>query len=433
MTLAPGIRLLWLVGAGGVIGASAAALNPSIRPAAAALLLAALGIVLADAYFARRRLAGVSCLIPEVTRSYQHREQTIEMQVVVGPFVGSRLRVALQFPAELGGDVDEQTLVPEPAGGAVQWRFTPRRRGRYPLRLAACECSSPLGLWDVRRRFALNGEARVYPNLRSAGELAALRTATGGMKPVRQVGKGKEFEKLREYAPGDSFDEIHWKAAARRRVPVTKVFQVERTQEVYLIVDGSRLSARQAGGESLLDQYLAASLLLAGAAEGHGDLFGLAIFANQVHTFVRARRGKAHFAACREAIYQAQPLRHSANFRETSSFLMSQLHRRSLVMFLGNFDDPLTAAEFLEVSRLLGRKHLVAAACVRPAGAAPLFGNASADDLHAELAGHLQWRGLRELELALRARGIRLALLEPGRMYAGLLGLYEDVKHRQLL
>jgi uncharacterized protein (DUF58 family) len=253
------------------------------------------------------------------------------------------------------------------------------------------------------------------------------------MKPARQVGKGKEFEKLREYAPGDSFDEIHWKAAARRRVPVTKVFQVERTQEVYLIVDGSRLSARAAGGESLLDQYLAASLLMAGAAESHGDLFGLAIFANQVHTFVRARRGKAHFAACREAIYQAQPLRYSANFREANSFLMSQLHRRSLVMFLGNFDDPLTAGEFVEVSRLLGRKHLVAAACVRPAGAAPLFENPRADDLHAELAGHLQWRGLRELELALRARGIRLALLEPDRMYAGLLGLYEDVKHRQLI
>ena len=59
-----------------------------------------------------------------------------------------------------------------------------------------------------------------------------------------QVGRGREFEKLREYIPGDSFDEIHWKATARRARPITKVFQVERTREVYVAVDLSRLSAR---------------------------------------------------------------------------------------------------------------------------------------------------------------------------------------------
>ncbi len=44
--------------------------------------------------------------------------------------------------------------------------------------------------------------------------------------------------------PEDGFDEIHWKATAKRRHPITKVFQVERTQEVYAVIDASRLSAR---------------------------------------------------------------------------------------------------------------------------------------------------------------------------------------------
>ena len=59
------------------------------------------------------------------------------------------------------------------------------------------------------------------------------------------IGKGREFEKLREYIPGDSYDEIHWKATAKRGRPVTKVFQIERTQEVYVVIDASRLSALQ--------------------------------------------------------------------------------------------------------------------------------------------------------------------------------------------
>ena len=90
-------------------------------------------------------------------------------------------------------------------------------------------------------------EIRVYPNLfTERRNLAALFLHRGafGLHAQRQVGKGREFEKLREYMPGDSFDEIHWKATAKRGRPITKVFQIERTQEVYVVIDASRLSAR---------------------------------------------------------------------------------------------------------------------------------------------------------------------------------------------
>src|SRR5204863_1117351 len=90
-------------------------------------------------------------------------------------------------------------------------------------------------------------EIRVYPNLLNERKnLAALFLHRGsfGMHAQRQIGKGRDFEKLREYIPGDSYDEVHWKATAKRGRPVTKIFQIERTQEVYVIIDASRLSAR---------------------------------------------------------------------------------------------------------------------------------------------------------------------------------------------
>ena len=106
--------------------------------------------------------------------------------------------------------------------------------------------------------------------------------AEGDQYLLRQIGRGREFEKLREYVAGDGLDEIHWKAAARRGRPITKVFQVERTQEIYVIIDASRLSARTMGEETALEREVAGALLTGAAAERAGDLFGLAAFSDRV-------------------------------------------------------------------------------------------------------------------------------------------------------
>ena len=72
----------------------------------------------------------------------------------------------------------------------------------------------------------------------------------------------------------------------------------------------------------------------------------------------------------------------------------------------------------------------------RPEGAAPLYTGpdvATADDVYARLAGHLSWRALRELETALKRRGIDLALFERGQLTTGLVARYLRVKQRQVL
>jgi hypothetical protein len=109
------------------------------------------------------------------------------------------------------------------------------------------EAASPWGLWAVRARRSVRTEVRVYPNLFTERKSVAalfLNRGNFGARALRQVGQGRDFEKLRDYVHGASYDEIHWKATAKRGRPVTKVFQIERTQELYVIIDASRLSAR---------------------------------------------------------------------------------------------------------------------------------------------------------------------------------------------
>jgi len=81
--------------------------------------------------------------------------------------------------------------------------------------------------------------------------------------------------------------------------PITRVFQIERTQEVYAVIDISRLSARG----NTLDRFVSAAFALGLAAERQGHLFGLVAFSDELRQFVRARNGKPHYNAGRDALY----------------------------------------------------------------------------------------------------------------------------------
>ncbi len=312
-----------------------------------------------------------------------------------------------------------------------------------------------LGLWAIRRKASLHGEIRVYPNLIAERKnLAALFVNRGafGLHAQRQVGQGRDFEKLREYVPGDGLDEIHWKATARRGHPVTKVFQIERTQEVYVIIDASRLSGRrilpdsklQVSGTaaqaqvetSVLERFLTSALILGQAAEQQGDLFGLLTFTDQARTFLRAKNGKEHYAACRDAIYALEPENVTPDFDEIGSFIRTRLRRRALLIFLTSLEDPVLAESFIRNMSLLAGQHLVLVNMLKPDGADPLFTHPDVtdiDDVYRHLGGHLRWHGLRELEKVLQRRGVHFSLIENERLARELVTQYLNVKRRQLL
>ena len=211
---------------------------------------------------------------------------------------------------------------------------------------------------------------------------------------------------------------------------------MERTQEIYVIIDSSRLCQRPVNGEPALERYLTARLFLGSAAGANGDLFGLAGFSDKIHSFVRARNGKAHYAACRDAIYQLRPNLVSPDFEEIATFLRMNLRRRAMLIFLTQLDDPVIAESFARATRILGKQHLILAGVLSPRSIAPLFSGdepATIEDIYSWLASHTGWRGLEKVQVELRRRGVPLSLLEPGMEVEQLVKLYGDVKQRQLL
>lgn len=466
--IVPTNRLLTVTALGVVPLSVLAAIVPATAGLVALALAALVLVVLIDAFRAPDQLAGLSVQAPPVVRLSKDREGVIELRLKNENARTRSLRLALALPASLTTTLDEQTLeLPAQTPGVrLAWRCLPTRRGRFPVERVFLETGSPLGFWVARGPAPITLEIRVYPNLlQERNQLAALFLNRGvfGVHALRQVGKGREFEKLREYVPSDSYEDIHWKATARKARPITKVFQIEKTQEIYVILDASRLSARLAprsftGGEgrgagahgtkapparfsptipdTAIERFVTAALVLGLAAERHGDLFGLLTFSNKIENFVRAKNGRQHYQTCRDALYTLPAREVTPDFDEVAAFIRLRLRRRALLVFLTSLDDPVLAESFVRNLDLLCRQHLILVNMLKPPFADPIFSEANVatvDDVYQRLAGHLQWNNLREMERGLRRRGVQFTLINNEKLCVELVSQYLGVKQRQLL
>lgn len=443
--MVPAPRLLAWTALVGIPAAGLAGLAPERAGPAAAVLLLLAAVAAADALRSRRRLEALRVSSPGPVRLFRARAGLLPLDFDRGDRPVPSLRVGLPFPdgVESPDEVREVAWPGDAPRARLAWPCTVRRRGVYRIESCGVACNSALGLWEVRRRRPLDLEIRVYPDVlaerRHAPALFARRGAFG-VRPERRRGKGREFEQLREYLPGDGHEDIHWKATARRGRPVTKVFQVERTQEVYVVVDASRLSGRACGedpSDTVLERCLTAALLLGRAAERQGDLFGAMAFSDRVLRFVRAGKGRAHTRACLDAFGRLQPGEGSPDFNEACVFLRTRLRRRALLVFLTQLDDPLLAERFLRDIALLRAQHVVLVHMPAPPDVRAPFADPSdvgtPADLPRRLGGHLRWQGLQALRLQLRRQGVSFALLERDRLAVELVSRYMRVKERQRL
>jgi uncharacterized protein (DUF58 family) len=431
------------------------------------LALGGLAVLCAiDALRGRRILQGISVQLPGVVRLSTHRSGRLDVRVHNQKPAALTLRFAVALPEQIESAQGEMqvSLPKEHEWSHFSWNCLPHRKGVFHAGSACLELATPLGLWGARKCASAPCEIRVYPNLLSERKnLAALFLNRGsfGLHVQRQVGKGREFEKLREYVPGDGFEDVHWKATAKRGKPVTKVFQIERTQEIYVVIDASRLAARASRSVSVaptstthgettagstlvsdpetstvLDRYVAAALVLGLVAERQGDLFGLLTFSDKVDRFVRARNGKAHFNVCRDALYTLEPTTVTPDYEELFTFIRLRLRRRALLILLTALDDPVLSESFVRNVELIRRQHLVLVNMIQPPGLGPLFEGpepGSVDELYQHLGGHLLWENLCELEKVLQRRGVRFSLLQDERLSWQLVHQYLTAKRRQAL
>jgi uncharacterized protein (DUF58 family) len=431
--IVPAMRLVWLAALVCLPAAAVAGFLPVLAPLGAWVLAACAAVALTDAIAGARRIDLLDLRTPASVRLTKDVSAAIPIAIENRMRRPVALRIGVQMPEGIAQPETVRHTTAPRGHSTVDWTCTGAARGDHVLAEVHLETPSPMGFWMVRHRYPAGCRLRVYPSLRDRATAELFhRTSAAGIRTRRQIGKGREFENLRQYAFGDSIEDVHWKATAKRGYPVVKQYRVEHAQEIYAVIDASRLSAR----EEILEGYINAALHLALVAERQGDRFGLVTFSDRPHTFLRARSGVQHFRYCREAIYNLQPRRVSPDFGELFSGIQLHLRRRSLVVLFTSLDDALLAETFEREVGIIARRHLVLVNVTQTAGMQPLFTGeppSDVDAVYAGLAGQMAWNRMRRLALALSNRGVRLTVLDPGKIKQQVAAGYLEVKRRQAL
>jgi uncharacterized protein (DUF58 family) len=337
-------------------------------------------------------------------------------------------------------DLPELSLtVAAGATSAASYAIEPSERGDAKFGCAGLRYQSTLGVAERWATADIQQTVRVYPNLEEARRqkifLIRSRQIELEKRLKRQRGQGREFECLREYRAGDEWRDVCWTATARRGTLVTKVFQTERSQTVWLLVDAGRLLRARVAQFSKLDYAVNAALSLVQVAFYSGDRVGLLAYGRRPQQRLGAGRGALHLRSIIESLAQVHGEPYEADhMRAADAFLGSQ-QRRSLVVWITDLAETASTPEVIEAAALLARRHLVLlvviaqpelrqAAAEKPKNLSEMYRYAAA--LEVVHRRDLFLRQVRQL-------GVLTLEAEAGRLSTSLINRYLEVKERNLL
>ena len=394
-----------------------------------------------DAVAGLKNLRKITMSSNNVFRISVLRKSKLELGINCSGKIGAELVVSPDFPDNLYTSQSFRPIILSEDNTFLrtEWECEALERGIYRIPSAVIESDSPVGLWRVRRKIPLDCEVRAYPNLRPLIRQLApvfLSREFSGIHLNRIVGQGREFDRLREYMPGDSFSNISWKSTAKRGKPISKVFRTERVQEIYVVIDAGRMSSRKIDGTAVIETYLAAALILCLVTEKNGDLFGLVSFDSSMRHFLKAKSGENHYNSCREAALSINAGYRTPDYGNLFTQIKERLRKRALILFFTDLDDPVLAESFSSGIKLLKNHHLCSVISVKNKMDVPLFeGNSisSASDIYAKFAGHLNWMELETLKRSLVKQGVSFTSHPPRDFASGLVSKYLEIKEKQLI
>ncbi len=323
--------------------------------------------------------------------------------------------------------------------GVAEYSILPKERGDARFGRVYVRCQSALRIAERWSTADLSQKVRVYPNLEQAKQAALYlirsRQVQMERRLKRQRGRGREFESLREFRAGDEYRDICWTATARRGHPVTKIYQVERSQTVWIVLDTGRLLRARVNGPSKLDYAVNAGLSLAHVALLSGDTVGLLAYGRRVQQRIPPGRGSAHLRLMVESLSLVHSEWSEADHLRATDTLLTSQKRRSLVVWLTDLSETPATPEVIEGATQISSRHLV------------LFGVISQPELNAlgrkspdnveemyEHAAAIEMIHRRELLLRrLRQQGVMALEVSPGGLATEIVNRYLDIKERGLL
>jgi len=247
--------------------------------------------------------------------------------------------------------------------GVGSYRIRPMQRGDAKLGYCYIRYQSVFRIAERWARAPLEQTIRIYPDLEDAKRhsmyLLRSRQIALEKRHTRVRGIGREFESLREYQDGDEYRDICWTASARRAKLVTRVYQMERSQTVWIVIDSGRLMRARIGSFSKLDKAVNSALSLAQVALYSGDRVGLVAYGRGIRQQVPAAKGSAHLRQLIERLALVHEEEVEADHLHMAGSLLTDQKRRSLIVWLTDLAETAMTPEVIEAASMMMPRHLV--------------------------------------------------------------------------
>ncbi len=383
-------------------------------------------------------------------------------------------RLIDDLPLELVAIPETQRVLAYPnIPATVRYTFTPNERGDWEAGNLFIRYRTSFGLIERWAQAELKQTVRVYPVLRTGEEqqiyLARSRQIELQLRQARQRGQGREFESLREYRPGDDLRDICWTASARRGELITRQYQTERSQAVWIVLDCGRLMrSRVAMGaeqhESMselesvaaqgkkkpapryrvhdastlhtkLDHATSTAVALAQLALFSGDRVGLLAYGQGFQQRILPGRGASHLRQIIESLAQLRVEPSEADHLRATATINRLQPRRSLILWVTDLAETAMRPEVIDGAMQLLKRHLLLFVTMaqpeveRIANANPL----SVDQMFRAAAAQEMAARRERLLAQLNEHGARTMDLNPDMLTTSVLNQYLAIKERSLI
>jgi len=279
----------------------------------------------------------------------------------------------------------------------------------------------------------------VLPNLHAVGRMHkrlndyALRSL--GARTAPRIGKGRDFDRLRDYVLDDDYRDIAWRASARHGRLIVREFRMERSQEVLLCLDRGHRMAARVEQITRLDHAVNAAVLISYICNRMEDKIGILSFDTAVDKGLPSQRGPAHLRAITAYVSQLEAEYRHTDYLALAASLRRRLHHRTLILILTVLPQREERFDLLRAVDMLAPQHLPLFVVLtdRDLRAQAELLPANRDELSRTLVARDLWLGHTELTRELRSRGAMVVDSTAVDWGVDAVNAYIDVKRRQLL
>jgi len=245
----------------------------------------------------------------------------------------------------------------------LKYNLRPVKRGVYSFNRIQVFASTKIGLISRRFKTGTPCNVKTYPSYiylnRYEIMAASNQLEQAGNKKIKRIGQMMEPDQIKDYVKGDDYRVINWKATARRNKLMVNVFQEERAQNVYCVIDKGRTMQSAFNEMTLLDYSINASLAIAYVAMLKGDKTGLLTFERKFDTFLSPSRSPLQMNRIQESLYHQQTTFMESDFLSLYQQITTNVKNRGLLLIFTNFDSVAAMERQLRYLSMMAKRHSV--------------------------------------------------------------------------